>query len=60
MNHFIKIMNKKAKHLGLANTSFSNPHGLAYSINSSSARDILALSLYCYKNPLFMKIASAK
>lgn len=53
-------MNRKAKLLNLHTTSYSNPHGLAYSVNSSSARDILSLSLYCYKNVLFMKIASAK
>jgi D-alanyl-D-alanine carboxypeptidase len=53
-------MNRKAKNLGLATTSFSNPHGMTTSVNLSSAKDMLLLSIYCYKNPLFMKISSAK
>jgi D-alanyl-D-alanine carboxypeptidase len=53
-------MNRKAKSLGLATTSFSNPHGMTTSVNLSSAKDMLMLSIYCHKNPLFMKIASAK
>jgi D-alanyl-D-alanine carboxypeptidase (penicillin-binding protein 5/6) len=46
VNQFVKAMNRKAKMLGLVNTSFLNPHGM--------------LSIYCNKNPLFMKIASSK
>jgi len=59
-NQFIKEMNRKCKMLGLYNTSFTNPHGMTTSVNVSSAKDLLTLSVYCHKNPLFMKIASAK
>jgi D-alanyl-D-alanine carboxypeptidase (penicillin-binding protein 5/6) len=60
VNQFVKAMNRKAKMLGLVNTSFLNPHGMTTSVNLSSANDILMLSIYCNKNPLFMKIASSK
>jgi len=53
-------MNKKCKGLGMVATSFTNPHGMTTSVNLSSAKDLLALSIHCYRNPLFMKIASAR
>ena len=49
-------MNKKAKDVKLRKTTFSNPHGLANILNVSSARDIVTLSRYACRNPLFVEI----
>jgi len=46
-------MNKKAKELNMTKTVFTNPHGLANILNVSSAKDMLTLSIYCYKNKRF-------
>lgn len=59
-SQFVKAMNRKCKMLGLATTNFTNPHGMTTSVNVSSAKDLLTLSIYCHKNAQFMKIASAK
>lgn len=40
----------------MGKTVFTNPHGLANILNVSSARDMLALSTYCYKNQQFREI----
>ncbi|WP_250673851.1 D-alanyl-D-alanine carboxypeptidase family protein [Paraclostridium ghonii] len=57
---FVKIMNKKAKDIGMSNTSFVNPHGLPiYDLqnpkaqakqNISTARDIATLGKYMFDN----------
>ncbi|GAA0709551.1 D-alanyl-D-alanine carboxypeptidase family protein [Paraclostridium ghonii] len=57
---FVKIMNKKAKDIGMSNTSFVNPHGLPiYDLqnpkaqpkqNISTARDIVTLGKYMFDN----------
>lgn len=49
-------MNKKAKDLKMNRTVFTNPHGLPNILNVSSAKDILLLSRYCYKNEAFKQI----
>lgn len=53
INKFLKEMNKKAKELGMNKTVFTNPHGLSNILNVSSAKDMLTLSIYCYKNKQF-------
>ena len=53
-------MNKLAKELRLRKTNFANPHGLANSLNVSSARDMLELSKYAYKNAFFRKIINTQ
>ncbi|MEN2257898.1 D-alanyl-D-alanine carboxypeptidase family protein [Paraclostridium benzoelyticum] len=57
---FVKIMNKKAKDIGMNNTHFVNPHGLPiYDLqnpkaqpkqNISTARDIATLGKYMFDN----------
>ena len=48
---FVKMMNEKAKEIGMTNTTFSNPHGLDEETkNYSTARDMAKLSRYAYKN----------
>lgn len=46
---FLDLMNKKAKELGMANTSFYDAHGLNPS-NKSTASDLVKLLTYIYKN----------
>ena len=58
---FVKLMNKKAKFLGMNNTVFSNPHGLdEKSKNYSTAYDMAKLSAYANKIPLYREITSTK
>ena len=54
---FVKMMNDKAKEIGMNNTTFSNPHGLDEETkNYSTARDMAKLSRYAYKNKVYRKI----
>ncbi|HAK51748.1 MAG TPA: D-alanyl-D-alanine carboxypeptidase, partial [Gammaproteobacteria bacterium] len=53
---FIKQMNAKAKHLGMSDTHFEDPHGLGN--NVSTARDLLKLSHVAMKNPTFQQYVS--
>ena len=58
---FVKLMNKKAKFLGMNNTIFNNPHGLDEdSKNYSTAYDMALLSIYASKIPLYREITSTK
>ena len=57
--NFVKLMNKKAKEIGMKNTIFKNPHGLdEKSQNYSTARDMAILSRYAYKNKVYQKISA--
>ena len=58
---FIAMMNKRAKKLGMKNTSFSNPHGLDEETeNYSSSYDMALLSQTLYKIPFYLEVASTK
>lgn len=48
---FVELMNAKARELGLADTSFRNPHGLDEPGHVSSARDATALLRYAFGIP---------
>lgn len=60
VDNFVKLMNQKAKEIGMSNTSFVNPNGLPiYDLsdakkppkeNISSARDIATLGKYMFDN----------
>lgn len=56
---FVKLMNKKAKEIGMKNTTFSNCHGLDEKTqNYSTAYDMAILSSYAYnKFPLYRQIS---
>ncbi|QNX03344.1 D-alanyl-D-alanine carboxypeptidase [Acinetobacter seifertii] len=47
---FISRMNTKASALGMANTVFKNPSGLAASGHTSTVNDLLKLGVYASKN----------
>lgn len=57
---FVDMMNAKAQELGLANTHYSNPHGLDADDHYSSANDIAVLSRYAMNNKTFRKIVGKK
>ena len=58
---FVKLMNKKAKFIGMNNTIFSNPHGLDEETkNYSTAYDMAKLSMYANTIPLYKEITSTK
>ena len=58
---FVKLMNKKAKFLGMNNTVFKNPHGLdEVTQNYSTAYDMALLSSYASKIPFYKEVTSTK
>lgn len=60
---FVKLMNQKAKSLGMVNTTFINSSGLENDIgngNVSTAYDMAILMKYAMDNKLFQKIVSTK
>ena len=58
---FVKLMNKKAKFLGMNNTIFNNPHGLdEVTKNYSTAYDMALLSIYASKIPFYREVTSTK
>ena len=57
---FVTAMNAKAKMIGMKNSRFTNPAGYdkgIYSGNLSTAGDLLRLTEYAVKNPVFNDIA---
>lgn len=45
---FARLMTRKAKHLGMRNTAFRNPHGLTSSGHYSTARDMAILGRHLF------------
>ena len=46
---FVKMMNKKAKDLGLKDTAFKNPHGLDATGHYSTAYELAKITRYALK-----------
>lgn len=57
---FVMTMNMYAQDLGLADTSFENPHGLDGEHNYSTARDLATLAAHAMRNETFYEIVSTK
>lgn len=57
---FAKLMNNKAKELGLANTHYESPHGLDSDGHYTTAYELALLSDYALKNETFSKIVGTK
>ncbi|HOK81442.1 MAG TPA: D-alanyl-D-alanine carboxypeptidase family protein [Clostridia bacterium] len=57
---FVKMMNDKARQLGLKNTNFTNPHGLHDPNHYTSAYDLAVISSVAIRNPVFKEICSTK
>ncbi len=60
VSDFAKLMNKKAKEIGLKDTSFENPHGLDADAHYSTALDMAMLTRYALKNEKFAEIVATK
>ena len=52
---FVKLMNDKAKELGMTNSNFTNPHGLSDPEHYGTAYDIALMSRELVKYPMFFK-----
>jgi len=55
---FVKMMNSKAKTIGMLNTNFANPTGLPDDNNYSTVRDIAKLAVYAMGREDFKTIVS--
>ena len=61
VDSFVKLMNEKAKEIGMKDTTFNNPSGLDEEKgNFSSAYDMALLMSYAMKNEEFRKIVGTK
>ena len=58
IDEFAKLMNKKAKELGAANTNFKNPSGLPDEEHYTTPRDLVLFMREAIKNPDFIYIAT--
>lgn len=57
---FLRMMNEKARALGLRHTHFRSASGLIDEGNFSTARDLAALARYAMSNPRFRAIVATK
>jgi D-alanyl-D-alanine carboxypeptidase (penicillin-binding protein 5/6) len=55
---FILEMNKRARALGMAKTTYANSHGLSNNLNKSCAFDLCILCEYAMTNEKFRKVVS--
>lgn len=53
---FVLMMNEKAAEIGMADTTFKNPHGLDADGHLSTAEDMARLTAYALKHPVFREI----
>ena len=60
VEEFVRMMNKKAKALGMADTNFANPHGVDNDDHIVTTRDMSKLALYAMQNEDFMKIVGTE
>lgn len=58
--NFVKLMNEKAKELGLESTHFSNETGLDEQDHYSTLQDVAVLFQYAIQNPELKKILQSK
>jgi serine-type D-Ala-D-Ala carboxypeptidase (penicillin-binding protein 5/6) len=57
---FVAEMNRQAQALGMADTTYANPHGLTDPTHRSSARDQFLLARAALEFPLFREITSSR
>ena len=58
VENFAKLMNVKAKEIGVKNTEFKNPNGLDEEGHYTTAYDLATITAYALKNEEFKKIVS--
>lgn len=59
VERFVRMMNRRARQLGLRDTSFTSPHGLDDD-GTSTARDLAGLTTEAFRHPAFVRIARTK
>lgn len=60
IQHFVGLMNEKAKSIGATATNFCNPHGLYNEAQTTTARDMALITQYALQSvPHFEEIATA-
>ena len=57
---FAKMMNAKARELGMLDTQYKNPHGMDEEGHYSSAYDQAKLGMYAMQNPTFREIVQTR
>lgn len=60
VEHFVDMMNEKAKELGCTNTHFNNPHGLQDENHYTTAHDMALIAQAAYQNETFRIIIGTK
>ena len=60
IENFAKMMNDKAKILGLTSTNFINPHGLDNENHYTTAKEMAYLTRYALKNPYIDEAVKTK
>lgn len=61
VENFVKLMNEKAKKIGMKNTTFNNPNGLDQDKgNYSTAYDMAILTSYAMQNDIYKKVVKTK
>jgi D-alanyl-D-alanine carboxypeptidase (penicillin-binding protein 5/6) len=56
---FVRLMNRRARQLGMSNTHYANPIGLDQPDNYSSATDLVKLTLILRRNAFFRQVTDA-
>jgi D-alanyl-D-alanine carboxypeptidase len=56
---FVKLINRRAREMGLRDTRFASPNGLDDS-GYSTARDMAAITFEAYRNPEFVRIVRTR
>ncbi|MFP5466302.1 MAG: D-alanyl-D-alanine carboxypeptidase family protein [Gammaproteobacteria bacterium] len=59
MEHFVRLMNAKARELGMYDTRYVEPTGLL-SQNQSSARDLATLVSVAYQRPILRELSTSQ
>jgi D-alanyl-D-alanine carboxypeptidase (penicillin-binding protein 5/6) len=57
---FVELMNATAAELGMANTTFRNPHGLDAPDHLTTARDLITMGRSALDHPVTMSLARTK
>lgn len=59
-SEFVRLMNRKAKQLGMENTHFTNASGLHDEEHYTTVRDMAKLLLYALKNDTFRRVFTSE
>ena len=57
---FTRLMNERAREMGLENTNFTNPHGLSDSEHYTTTKDLAKLGAKALENEAFKEIVSTR